>query len=118
MDPLGHTANDKVEENRIEAECEKEGSYDEVIYCAVCEKELVREHHTIEALEHQYEEKETHPASCIEDGYIEYECSVCGAVYDKPYAVCPHCNSQMGGSKYDPDWVDEMAGYDEIFGDD
>ena len=28
----------------------------------------------------------------------EYECSVCGAIYDKPYAVCPHCNSQMGGS--------------------
>ena len=48
----------------------------------------------------------------------EYECSVCGAIYDKPYAVCPHCNSQMGGSKYDPDWVDEMAGFDEIFGDD
>ena len=48
----------------------------------------------------------------------EYECSVCGAVYDEPYTVCPHCNSQMGGSKYDPDWVDEMAGYDEIFGDD
>ena len=48
----------------------------------------------------------------------EYECSVCGSVYDKPYAVCQHCNSQMGGSKYGPDWVDEMAGYDEIFGDD
>ncbi len=90
VDPLGHTANDKVEENRIEAECEKEGSYDEVIYCAVCEKELVREHHTIEALEHQYEEKETHPASCIEDGYIEYECSVCHKIKKETIACVGH----------------------------
>lgn len=47
----------------------------------------------------------------------EYECSACGAMHDKPYAVCPNCNSQMGKAKYDASWVDEMADYDEIFGD-
>ncbi len=47
----------------------------------------------------------------------EYECSACGAMYDKPCAVCPNCNSQMGKAKYDASWVDEMAEYDEIFGD-
>lgn len=35
----------------------------------------------------------------------EYECPVCGAMYDKPYAVCSNCNSQMGKAKYDASWV-------------
>lgn len=47
----------------------------------------------------------------------EYECSACGAMYDKPYAVCPNCNSQMGKAKYDASRVDEMADCDGIFGD-
>ena len=47
----------------------------------------------------------------------EYECSACGAMHDKPSAVCPNCNSRMGKAKYDTSWVDEMADYDEIFGD-
>ena len=38
-------------------------------------------------------------------------------MYDKPYAVCPNCNSQMGKAKYDASWIDEIADYDEIFGD-
>lgn len=46
----------------------------------------------------------------------EYECSACGAMHDKPYAVCPNCNSHMGKVKYDASWVDEMAEYDEIIG--
>lgn len=47
----------------------------------------------------------------------EYEGSACGAMHDKPYAVCPNCNSQMGKAKYDASWIDEMADYDEVFGD-
>lgn len=47
----------------------------------------------------------------------EYECSACSAIHDKPYVVCPSCNSRMGRVKYDASWVDEMAEYDEIFGD-
>lgn len=48
----------------------------------------------------------------------EYECSACHALYDKPYAACPNCKSKMGSSKYDASWVDEMAEYDAMFGDD
>lgn len=43
--------------------------------------------------------------------------SVCGAMHDKPYAVCPNCNSQMSEAKYDASWVGEMTDNDEIFGD-
>ncbi|MBR3381783.1 MAG: hypothetical protein IKG85_01920 [Clostridia bacterium] len=47
----------------------------------------------------------------------EYECSACGFCADKPYKTCPHCGLPMKGSEYDPYWVDEMAIFDDIFGD-
>lgn len=41
------------------------------------------------------------------------------ALFDKPYVICPNCFVQMGGrDKYDASWVDEMAEYDDMFGDD
>ncbi len=52
----------------------------------------------------------------------EYECSNCGNKSDKPYTECPHCGSEMTSYQsyhsYDPSWIDEMADYDEMFGDD
>jgi hypothetical protein len=30
---------------------------------------------------------------------------------------CPNCGSPMGGSKYDPEWVDEIEEIDAIFDD-
>lgn len=48
----------------------------------------------------------------------EYECSACRGVFDRAYDVCPSCGAEMGRTKYDPDWVDEMAMLDEIWGDD
>ncbi len=54
VDALGHTASSEVEENRVEADCENNGSYDTVIYCAVCGEEFVRASHTITATGHDY----------------------------------------------------------------
>lgn len=47
----------------------------------------------------------------------EYECSACGYKADKPYKICPRCQSNMKGSKYDPSWVDEVEMIDAIFDD-
>ena len=37
-----HTPKEAVTENIVPADCEKDGSYDLVVYCAVCDKELER----------------------------------------------------------------------------
>ena len=50
----GHTAGEPVRENEVEPGCETEGSYDEVVYCTVCGKELSRETKTIPALGHDW----------------------------------------------------------------
>lgn len=49
-----------VVENRMEAACTEDGSYDEVYYCTVedCKAELERVHQTIPALGHKYGEPE------------------------------------------------------------
>ncbi len=59
---------------------------------------------------------------CIQHTHLfragDYECSVCHAIYSKPHTSCPKCKSKMGKLKYDASWVDEMAEYDAIFGED
>lgn len=52
----GHTASDVVEENRKEATCITEGSYEEVVTCIICEEELSRTDKVIEMTGHKYGE--------------------------------------------------------------
>ena len=48
------TPSEAVIENKVDATCETEGSYDEVVYCAGCDKELSRESKSVEALGHSF----------------------------------------------------------------
>ena len=48
----------------------------------------------------------------------EYICPVCGALANKPYKQCPSCGTLLGGSKYDPSWVDEAEGLSALLDDD
>ena len=79
----GHTALDAVTENEVAAECGKEGSYDLVVYCDVCEDELSRETVTVDALTHV-------------DADGDYKCdNGCGHKFEKPEEptddVCEDC---------------------------
>ncbi len=72
---LGHKAGEAVTENNVPATCEEGGSYEEVVYCSVCNAEMSRETKTVEALGHDWDEgviiKE---ATATEDGEILYTC--------------------------------------------
>ncbi len=50
-------------------------------------------------------------------GGDKYECSQCGCVSDKPQGTCPGCGARMGGSGYDPSWVDEIEAIDAFLDD-
>ncbi|MGN0654943.1 MAG: leucine-rich repeat domain-containing protein, partial [Oscillospiraceae bacterium] len=75
-----------VLDNVIEATCTTDGSYDEVVYCSVCDAELSRETKTIEKLGHDFTEKivdEAHrktPATCTEKAVYYYDCSRCAEI--------------------------------------
>ena len=47
----------------------------------------------------------------------EFECSSCGAVFDRKYSVCPECGARMYGTESDSNWVDEAAFLDIVLGD-
>ena len=50
-----HKPSSPVIENEVAATCSATGSYNEVIYCSVCDEELSRETKTLEKLNHTYE---------------------------------------------------------------
>ncbi|RHL47184.1 hypothetical protein DW018_03445 [Eubacterium ventriosum] len=75
----GHVKGEVKIENATESTCEKGGSYDEVVYCTVCNKELSRNTVKTEALGHKWNEgKITTQPTCMEEGVKTFECMVCG----------------------------------------
>ena len=75
----GHVAGEKKIENATEAVCEAGGSYDEVVYCTVCNKEISRTTIKTEAKGHKWNEgKVTTEPTCTEEGVKTFECTVCG----------------------------------------
>ena len=79
VDALGHTEGEEVVENKVDATCTEDGSYDAVVYCSVCETELSRVTKTIDAEGHDYDEAVTNP-TCEAKGYTTYTCA-CGHSY-------------------------------------
>lgn len=76
---VDHTKGDPVRENEVPATCQTEGSYDEVVYCTVCNKELSRVTKTIDKLPHTpVSAGNGIPATCETAGKeSDTICSVC-----------------------------------------
>ena len=74
-----HTPLDAVEENRVNASCTEDGSYDSVIYCSACSAELSRESKTLVKLGHDYGTEWTVDLAptCTEEGSKSHHCSRC-----------------------------------------
>lgn len=83
----GHTEGAPVKEHVVEMECDKDGSYDLVVYCAICETELSR---TAKTVAHGHNIAITFPleyksqATCTEPAYIIEWCSRCEQNIDIP----------------------------------
>ena len=82
VEATGHENGEAVIENSVEADCENDGTYDLVIYCTVCEKEVSRESKTIPATGHENGEAVTEnevKATCEVDGSYDLViyCTVC-----------------------------------------
>ena len=84
VEVMEHQPGSPVVENRVEATCETDGHYDNVVYCTVCGEELSRETVTIPATGHSYESVVTAP-TCTEQGYTTHTCTACGHSYVDSY---------------------------------
>lgn len=77
-------------ENEIPATCSVEGSFDEVIYCAICKTELSREKKEIPTKAHT-------PSRAVEENVIPPTCSAVGS-YDE-VVYCSVCNAELSRVK-------------------
>ena len=77
---VGHTPGEAVRENEKAATCTEAGSYEEVVYCTVCEEELSRETKEIAALGHSFTQYvSNNDAKCTKDGTETAKCDRCDA---------------------------------------
>ena len=73
-----HTEDDPVIENKVDADCTADGSYDEVVYCTTCRAQLSRTAKTIDALGHDLIRHNAQAATCTAIGWNAYDtCSRC-----------------------------------------
>ena len=102
----GHTPGEAVQENYVPASCSAEGSYDEVVYCTVCNAEISREHKTIGKLAHTPGEavKENEvPATATTDGSYDLVtyCTECNEELSREHVVVPAEGMKITVTKYD-----------------
>ena len=97
----GHTEAEAVEENRVEADCTNNGSYDMVVYCSVCNAELSRESFVIDSHGHS-------PLDAVEENRVEATCTNNGS-YDM-VVYCSVCNAELSREKT----VLDALGHDTI----
>ena len=70
-----HIPGTVVVENNVAPKCEEEGSYDNVVYCIVCNEELSRETVVVNKLGHNWDNGSiTKVATCIASEEILYTC--------------------------------------------
>ena len=93
---VAHTPAEAVKENEVAATCTAEGSYDNVVYCTVCNTETSRETVTVDALGHSYDDGVvTIAPTCTEAGVKTFTCDTCGDKYTEEIAATGHTLTQV-----------------------
>ena len=94
----GHTPSEAKKENEKAATCTEAGSYDEVVYCSVCEKEISRKHVQTAALGHAWSSGTVTTApTCSATGVRTYTCSRCDAKRTESIPMTAHTPETVPG---------------------
>lgn len=94
IDALGHKPLDAVVENIVESTCSKEGSFDTVVYCEVCDGEISRVTTPVSTIAHtegeKVEENRIEATDTTSGSYDEVVyCTVCGFELSRTTVVIP-----------------------------
>ena len=129
VNALGHTESAVQIENNLAPDCVNDGSYDNVVYCTVCEVELSRETIVVDALGHTDSEvqiENNKAPNCVKDGSYDevVYCTVCKVElsretkavdalgHDYQQAIC----QRAGCDSKDVDFLSAQESIDTIYG--
>ena len=88
IDPKGHTPGAAVRENVVDSTCTVKGSYDEVVYCEACKKELSRDTKEMDL------DPDAHtPGAAVRENVIDSTCTVKGSYEEVVY--CEACKKEL-----------------------
>ena len=112
VDALGHTEGEAVVENEVAASCNTDGSYDNVVYCTVCNEELDRDTITVDALGHTEGEVQVEnkvDPDCVKDGSYDnvIYCTVCNEELDRDTITVDALGHKYDKEVTDPTCVDK-----------
>ena len=85
---LDHTDAEAVVENFVDSTCYREGSYEDVVYCSVCNVELSRETETIDKKAHT-------PAEAVEENFVDSTCYREGSYDVVVYCSVAECKAEL-----------------------
>lgn len=115
IDKIAHTPGEAVKENIVDATCEDDGSYDEVVYCTECNKELLREAKVINALGHDLIHHDEKASTCTETGWYAYDtCSRCDYTTFTVMEKAPHTYGEPVKEKEVSATCLDDGSYDEV----
>ena len=97
IDAKAHTPGAAVRENVVDSTCTVKGSYDEVVYCEACKKELTRESKTLPAMGHTRGE-------AVRENVIDSTCADEGSCDEVVY--CEVCKKELSR---DPKIIEKKA---------
>ena len=97
-----HTPGAEKKENEVLASCVKAGSYDEVVYCTACGKELSRETKKVEPLGHT-------PGNPVRTNIMDATYTA-GGSYDE-VVKCTVCNTELSRKTVTTDPLDHTHAY-------
>ncbi|MBP3605845.1 MAG: leucine-rich repeat protein [Clostridia bacterium] len=112
-----HTPAEAVRENEVESSCSEVGSYDEVVYCSVCEIELSRVEKEISKKDHTPSGWITDTeATCKAEGSNHKECTVCREVLEtgKTDKLTTHTPAEAVRENEVDSSCSELGSYDEV----
>ena len=98
---LGHKPGEIVVENNVAPDCDDAGSYDNVVYCTVCEEELSRTTVTVDALGHK-------PGAAKVENNVDPDCVNAGSYENVVY--CTVCGEEVSRVTVTVDALGHKAG--------
>jgi hypothetical protein len=111
----GHTAGEAVQENLAEPTCDAGGTYDSVVYCTVCGKEVSREFTDIPAIGHDWDEGYVDASpDCEYPGIVIYTCNNCHQKNIQTIPATGHTAGEAVKEKEIPATCTEGGSYESV----